>query len=138
MMSAARFGAMRVVWLRSRRRAPAFPADLRRALSFSLIQSSRSRMESQPTQSLMRCSILGTSILHLIRLDAGDDGAFDGLGARDGGHFPDDAIHRRGQAVLHLHGLHESNARALLHPLPRLDKRGDDLAVHRRAHNAVV
>ncbi len=49
MSSSARLGTMRVRWMCS-----GFSPRLRLSLSFCLIQSSRSRTESQPTQSLMR------------------------------------------------------------------------------------
>src|SRR5215831_8892631 len=82
--------------------------------------------------------LLQKSSLDLIRLDPSEDSAFDRLAARHRGHFSHDAVYRRGQAVLHLHGFHKSDAGALLHALTWLDEHGDDLAVHRRAHHSVA
>src|SRR5579862_6539323 len=89
MISSARFGIMRVVWVRWRLRAP---LRVPVAFSLSLIQSCRSLTESQPTQSLMRCSTVlsvwsdGHEIAadhDLAREVFGD--ALDPHGVRDGG-----------------------------------------------------
>src|SRR6476659_3542919 len=98
---------MRVVWTRSGFLTPRFFCSA----SLSLIQSSRSSIESVPTESLIRCS--GISLTH--GLDGHQLRAFRNLASSRNRNAGDAAAVRRGQSVLHLHRLDNNQALTLFH-----------------------
>src|ERR1700722_20226809 len=133
MSSAARLGTMRVRWMCS-----GFSPRLRFSRSFSLIQSSRSRTESAPTQSLMRLRAMVRTLLRLRRFDQHDLGAFHNLRACRDGNLSYEASKRRAQRVLHLHSFNNGETLAGRNLLANTDQHLKNPAMHRRLDKTIA
>src|ERR1700694_3171943 len=131
--SSARFGTMRVVWIRS-----GFRPRLLFSLSSWRIHSSKSCTVSQPTESLMRCSVMFSLFFFADSPDNHDFRAFRHLGTRFGRNFRNDAVERRTQCMLHFHRLDDGDAMALGDVFPNFNEQGQHLAVHWYLDDAVA
>src|SRR6476660_3464846 len=123
---------MRVRWMCS-----GFSPRLRFSLRRCLIQSWRSRTESQPTQSFMRWSGMAVTLPLLAPFDHHDFSAFHNLRAGDGGNLPDCSRKRRAQRVFHLHRFDYREALTAGDRVTDGDEKLPHPAVHRRLDEAV-